>query len=78
MLFLTPHGINTYVVLLQQLYSWHIDWDFMETSLPWADVGTMHIAHAVWFVQTHEQVCYYFGVCIKELFNPYRDFQYTP
>jgi hypothetical protein len=79
MLFLTPHGINTYVVLLQQLYSWHIDWDFMETSLPWADVGTMHIAHAVWFVQTHEQVYYYFGVCRKELLQPYYwDLQYTP
>jgi hypothetical protein len=79
MLFLTPHGINTYVVLLQQLYNWHIDWDFMETSLPWAlNHGTMHIRYAVWFVQTHEQVPYYFGVCRKELFHPYRDLQYTP
>jgi hypothetical protein len=78
MLFLTPHGINTYVVLLQQLYNFHIDWDFMETSLPWDFVGTMHIKHAVWFVQTHQQVYYYFGVCLKELFHPYRDLQYTP
>jgi hypothetical protein len=63
MLFLTPHGINTYVVLLQQLYNWHIDWDFMDTSLPWAGIVTMHIEDAVWFVRTHEQVPCYFGVC---------------
>ena len=53
MLFLTAFGVNTYVVMLQQLHNWHIDWDFMDTSLPWANVVCVHIAHALWYCQTH-------------------------
>jgi hypothetical protein len=54
MLFLTEYGFNTYVVMLQQLYNWQIDWDFMNTSLPWANVVCAHIGHALWYCLTHE------------------------
>ncbi len=53
MLFLTAYGVNTYVVMLQQLYNWHVDWDFMDTALPWAHVVCVHIAHALWYCRTH-------------------------
>jgi hypothetical protein len=54
MIFLTEYGLNTYVVMLQQLFNWQIDWDFMTTSLPWADITCAHVDHALWYCTTHE------------------------
>jgi hypothetical protein len=31
---LTPHGISTYALILQQLYNWHVDWSFMDDWIP--------------------------------------------
>jgi hypothetical protein len=31
---LTPHGVNAYVLMLQQLHNWDIHWHFMDHWLP--------------------------------------------
>jgi hypothetical protein len=62
MIFLTPYGFNTYSVLLQQLYNWHIDPEFMQDSLPWANIRVMHIAVALFYVRVHEHVPWHLGV----------------
>jgi hypothetical protein len=50
MIFATECGFNRYAVMLQQLYNWQIDWDFMDVYLPSARIRLRHIKWAVSFL----------------------------
>jgi hypothetical protein len=78
MILLTKHGINTYVLLLQHLYNWNIDWDFMRIYLPYASIRAdvspttnrsrhhiydMHIEDALRYVISHTAVQRHFDLC---------------
>jgi len=62
MLFLTKNGPNLYSVLLQQMYNWEIDWEFMEKFLPWTNIRVIYIDHALWYVRTYKLVPHHFTV----------------
>lgn len=34
MLLFTPHGVNLYTLMLQQLHNWNVDWRFMDDCIP--------------------------------------------
>ena len=46
MFFATEYGFNMYAVMLQQLYNWQIDWDFMDVYLPSARIRLCDIKPA--------------------------------
>jgi hypothetical protein len=50
MIFATECGFNMYAVMLQQLYNWQIDWDFMDVYLPSARIRFLEIKLAVSFL----------------------------
>jgi hypothetical protein len=54
----TEYGFNMYVVMLQQLYNWQIDWDFMLVYLPSARIRLCDIKPAVSFELMPLRSCY--------------------
>ena len=57
MIFATEYGFNMYAVMLQQLYNWQIDWDFMHVYLPWARFRGNDMESAV-YLQLPLRSCY--------------------
>jgi len=43
----TTSGYNMYVLMLQQLYNWHVDWDFMRVWCPFHAIGSACIGSAL-------------------------------
>lgn len=62
MLFLTENGPNLYSVLLQQMYNWYIDWEFMEKFLPWTNIRVLYMDHALWYVETYKHIPHHLTV----------------
>jgi hypothetical protein len=50
MIFATECGFNMYALMLQQLYNWQIDWDFIDEYLPSARIRLRNIKWAVFFL----------------------------
>jgi hypothetical protein len=58
MIFVTKYGFNMYAVMLQQLYNWQIDWDFMLVYLPSARIRLSDIKPAVYCDPLPLRSCY--------------------
>jgi hypothetical protein len=54
MLLFTPHGVNLYALMLQQLHSWHVDWGFMDDWIPFHGVAHYTVRYVVHFYDPSE------------------------
>jgi hypothetical protein len=70
MIFATECGFNMYALMLQQLYNWQIDWDFMDVYLPSASIRCCDIKYACTAVYIKQHLRRFYILIVGWLFSP--------